>query len=666
MIKKPLVLLVSISIIFLNAFPFIALADVAITWQTVTKFPQYDEICKIAPYEDGVWLAADDQIYRYDFESEALIEYQSYSDIRRVAAISKELVIQTPSGLFWLGIGGEERLHIPMPEKMEIDQIERCGENLVVLGHDESMHDHEQGEATELLLLSNEDGSVVKKMTVPVYADRVATDDQGMIYLPASDGYGDQFFLAVDIMNEATRHLVSLNYDAEYIAASAGGRWLYFLMDNYVYTFDTERESIRSTGIEAKGLTGIRRGGNALFSGDYEDNMLMMLDVPEIEPPQRQLKVVNPASPTSALEALYRRFEQKYPEVEIKASYMGAEQIIASFMAGGDDIDILFWDTEQAPSFEALASSGCLLDLNLFPELVSAYEGFISMEGLLTYRGQWVAVPNIVWPRAFFVNEALASSLGIDIPAGQWDFERLIEMAIEVDKKSGGSAYVLEEYTPLPYLEEFLFTNCVDPSERTVSYDQEVCRRALEIWMECIDKRYICQSIDTMNVQEVNGFDSYPNALLVSTIDYFNRSGDARVIEPPVAGDMRGIPSYMQCMMANGQSQNQDIIIDFLALYASDEVQAGSAYSLCEVFLADASKYPEPMLFGRVDEEAKVKLSSPRNQEVWITLLKNAARRQVGRNIARWDSYDALMAKEISVMEYLQRMQMSAEMAVGE
>lgn len=632
-------------------------------WETALSFPQYEIICKYAPDQNGVWLAADERIYRYDNLSGSMTEYGSYQGIEHIANLSGELIVQTNDSLYWIDGLGQEHKNVSLDGFGEVLQIEGYAGDILILWHPNEI---EHTDSATLTLLSGQDGSKKKQLIVPYEVGYFTADDLGNVYISAFDhATGGLHILTVGLQNEAIISSPALNHSVNYLSATPGGEYVFFIDHGYLYAYDTQWQSTRNTGIESQDSLGIRRGGSELFTGDYNRNVLLRMEIPQMAQPARQLRIINSAG-FELTDAQRIAFEQQHPEVEIVTSSMGNEQIVTSLMAGGDEIDILYWSEFSSISLEALAGTGCLLDMNLVPELVSTYQGWIPMKRLLGYQEQWVAIPAVALPRVWFVNESLAKSLGIDIPSGNWDWEEFWRIAQEVNEKSGGEAYALMEYKTLPYVEDFLFSNCVDLENQQVAFTSEDSRRVLEIWQKCVELGYVQQSSNAFDDQ-LEPSAVFPDALFISSMDYLNRSGDKRIVMPPEMGNLTGNPSQLVCMVANARSKNLDIIIDYFKTYGTNEIQASQAYGLSNVFLLDASLYPVPMWAGKVEEDVLAVTSSPRNHALWIDLLGSAVRRRwLASGINRQDLFSQVETGQITVDEYINQMQMAMDMVVSE
>ncbi|MGQ0551206.1 MAG: ABC transporter substrate-binding protein [Armatimonadota bacterium] len=131
-----------------------------------------------------------------------------------------------------------------------------------------------------------------------------------------------------------------------------------------------------------------------------------------------------------------RRFEQRYPNVEVKLSDHNWGQyndtLVTRFVGGSDAPDVLYSSDHWLQQW---AAAGWIVPLeDHFPQVKEMAKSFApyAIDGM-TYKGKIYGLPYYADPMGFFYNEAILKKAGFTLPPATW--EELLAQAKTIKEK---------------------------------------------------------------------------------------------------------------------------------------------------------------------------------------------------------------------------------------
>ncbi|MEG1263780.1 MAG: ABC transporter substrate-binding protein [Clostridia bacterium] len=298
-----------------------------------------------------------------------------------------------------------------------------------------------------------------------------------------------------------------------------------------------------------------------------------------------------------AMQRAISEFKANNPEYEIVVrEYEGdnwKEQLIASLMAGTDQVDILATYDDM---YFAYLDHGLLSDLFTYPGFEGITGDWIDIGPLFLREQHLYSVPVYFVDTSFVWNEALARELNVDLPGMDWSWTDFSSLADSVKRMRASSSMddvflFAESKVALP-LFAWHYT-CAYRDELisgTKRYDDEEFRNLLNLWKQLADDELMFLYADMTEVDYAK--------VLIQDEAFAGTGGDPTYILLPQLGK-RSTPVTVIGVGVYAKSKHREKAAEFLQIYASkDNIMAG--YPDEGIFLKDISywdKQPDRVSF---------------------------------------------------------------------
>lgn len=453
--------------------------------------------------------------------------------------------------------------------------------------------------------------------------------------------------------------------------AMYGARW-FDVYDGYIYALKQTENGALAERIDSKDgssriileveydAVGLRVASGYMYICDIGASTLYAYEIPDIAGSGSVLKIVldSPGSAESA--RMYKAMEltaAKYPDVEFEFIQEPNDmRLLTAIMSDEAGYDVVFLQEFGGVSARNFYRSGALADLSESSVIMNNWEQLIDMDDIFGSDGGIFAVPSVVYPYVFQVNETVFEEYGLDIPEADWTWDEFFELgeAVTALRRAGEDIVLLADGQEPFFLMQY---NVNELSHGGIDYSKPMFARNMESWRACVTEGTI-EHTDYMYM-----YGSQENALFTTKQLSYSAMEDASFLQPPGYADYTGTPVYALSVGIVSLSDEREIAECFVASYISQEaLELPEHYYVYGVLLKEDGgiQYPE---FAQADMPTQV------NREFWAAALENGVQ-YVHIDEFMYEQYDDMyweyIAGDMDVEDFVTISQQKADMIMWE
>ena len=330
-------------------------------------------------------------------------------------------------------------------------------------------------------------------------------------------------------------------------------------------------------------------------------------------------------------------------------------------MSGESRYDILILSEYGLTNTRRYYRAGALMDLRFSDDVMESYGKMIDVQGIFTDNDSIFAVPYMLSPIAWQVNEELFDHYGLPIPENGWTWDDFYRLGEDVERlRNEGEDIILLADTDTPFF--LMQYNVNEIINGAPDYMSDVFTDNMSLWLSAVDAGLI----DSVLALETNAlWGAYPveNALFTVKELSYSSLQDGSYILPPVYADYVGVPVRTWGMSINSNSENADLAAEFLALYISEDILKTDEVVWDGRLLKDVDACER---FEHYPDEF---YPTAENELFWDTAISNGVQySMIGEymytQIYEW--YPAILSGEMDMNEFVYISQEKADMTMDE
>lgn len=325
-----------------------------------------------------------------------------------------------------------------------------------------------------------------------------------------------------------------------------------------------------------------------VFIGIDQEHLYEYFDLNQIDSQSATvLTLVNVPSPQhngcyGLLNKAIVQFKTIHPEVEVRFQEMKEEQLLTRLQAQEEGVDILYI---LAGAEKRYVDAGVLMDLSGHEAFERSLSDWIDIRKLVTYDQVLYGIPIAIFADSLSFNQDIFRQAGLTMPTKPYNWSGIFDLAnifqTSMNRNGQGDFILLHEvemavpifikqYTAMRDNPSVINFQTPEFGQMAEAYKGLVDRGLVADWSnyDLVDRALVaCESVNAPNVWQAVPFEPLPMV------------GENDVI--PVQADVMGV---------NARSKHAGLAAEFLALYASKEVQS-TDWTLC--LLKDIDSYPD-------------------------------------------------------------------------
>ncbi|MDO4356529.1 MAG: extracellular solute-binding protein [Clostridia bacterium] len=341
---------------------------------------------------------------------------------------------------------------------------------------------------------------------------------------------------------------------------------------------------------------------------------------------------------------------EAHPDVDVRFVDMEAEPLNTALMANDEGLDLLYMNNFDAVNY---VSAGVVEDLNDHPEVLAQLDGWIDLDGAMTWNGVRFGVPMDVNVNVLEFNEALAEFLPDGLDPNQLTWRALLDAGAQFSGDTDGDGrrdvWLWQDSRRFP---AFLFQYIMSGDDLSaLDFDTEAFRELMTLYRQCVQNGAFADYSDCDSSAAVFAA-SMKSAL------------DTKTSLPLPEQEVPGAPLTTCTVMmlgVNRGSPNKALALELLADYCSAEAQkrvyTGSSEYAYFGFLRDLSAYEG---YGQLSDSAKAAVEA--NRALFEQTKMSWNSREF--NIYCGDQIEAYLDGEIELDELIQNLQQRKQMVL--
>lgn len=276
------------------------------------------------------------------------------------------------------------------------------------------------------------------------------------------------------------------------------------------------------------------------------------------------------------------KFKALYPEIEIRMSNVDETQLLVQLQARDDNLDILYIPSGSEVQY---INMGILMDLKSHPAFVDSMDAWIDIGNIMSYNQVYYGVPLSLHALSINFNKNLFRDAGLSVPATPYSWTDLFELSKEFNPDVNGDGkpdliFLHEVEKNVPTFYKQFTAHRENPS--SINFLSGDFRQMAEGYKSLVERGL---------VYDWGNYKLRDKALISSSPVGIPNAWTSPIFDPvPMIGNDEAICVQVSAMGVNSNSTMSSVAADFIATYASQEVQS-SEWAL--TLLKDIDVYPK-------------------------------------------------------------------------
>lgn len=563
-----------------------------------------------------------------------------------------------------------------VPSGVNIQQMEASDENLYIVASEEEAHG--DGIMTHythgVLYIQPLAGGDMRKADAAENISGISTNGESVCLYSITNS-------SIMIMN-AEASVVEGTYagiNADYAVITDGGD-IYLLrasmMAASIMRLDTTTGKSEKVASIDGIMAGLRSDGTRLYTMNWAENKLVMVNIPEDTQNAESDKVITIAFENGydlneeRLTIAVDTIEDEYPGCRIKyVEFENFDAMLTSLMSGDGEYDILFLNNcGNLPDVQDLYEAGALYNLSECDSIADTFDKLIDIKGQFSVNGELYAVPVEPMIDMFWVNIELFDELGLNVPQSGWTWSDFFKIGDQVEQlRAGGrDVYLMTEWEVPFFITQYHVNELYNGA---LNYHDAAFMSVMEKYKAALDAGIIMADNMTFDYPyPENSLFSYDSgayhALMSAAFAEFAFEPDREFMLPPAYDeDTRPIVSWRTASI-NIRTEYPDICGAFLAEFISPDMLMKESVAWVYGFILKGSDSS-----GTSGELYYDMWPSERRENFWLTSMENSVRYRVIKDleVKQYSTlFPAYKSGEISLEEFCDSSQSLLDTILGE